>query len=356
MVLTKGKGTKVKGINVKGVLSIFKNVNLEELIRPIGEIDVLIGFEYAGYHPVTEQSADHLLVMQNRFGKCLGGFHKLLSEKTQKTTQHVTINHLRQIKVEDFYDVEAMGVSCNPRCGGCKCGQCPAGGKSYTLKVERELRLIEEGLTHMVDHWVACYPWIRDPGELPDNYSFAFSRLKSLESRLRRNSNHCKVYQEQIDDMINRKVAFKLSKEEIEEYNGPIYYIAHHEVLKKDSASTPCRIVFDASGKFGEYVSNNFWAKEPDLINNLLGILLRFREGEIAVTGDIRKMYHTIKITKVDQHTHRFLWRYMNLSVEPEIYAMTSVSFGDRPAGNIATVALRKLHRWGKKITLMQQT
>ena len=87
---------------MKGVLSIFKNVNLEELIRPIGEIDVLIGFEYAGYHPVTEQSADHLLVMQNRFGKCLGGFHKLSSEKTQKTIQHVTINHLRQIKVEDF--------------------------------------------------------------------------------------------------------------------------------------------------------------------------------------------------------------------------------------------------------------
>ena len=147
-----------KGINVKGVSSIFKNVNLEELIHPIGEIDVLIRFKYAGYHPVTEQSADHLLVMQNRLVKCLGRFHKLLSEKTQKTLQHVTINHLRQIKVESFYDVEAMGVSCNPKCGGCKCGQCPAGGKSYTLKEERELRLIEEGLKHMVDHWVACYP------------------------------------------------------------------------------------------------------------------------------------------------------------------------------------------------------
>ena len=49
--------------------------------------------------------------------------------------------------------------------------------------------------------------------------------------------------------------------------------------------------MYDASGKFGEYVLNNFWAKGPDLSNNLLGILLRFREGEIAVTGDIRKIY-----------------------------------------------------------------
>ena len=32
----------------------------------------------------------------------------------------------------------------------------------------------------------------------------------------------------------------------------------------------------------------------------------------------------------------------MNQSIEPEIYAMSSVSFGDRPAGNIAMIALRK--------------
>ena len=132
--------------------------------------------------------------------------------------------------------------------------------------------------------------------------------------------------------------------------NIQVYYLAHHEVLKNDSASTPCRIVFDASAKFCEYILNNFWAKGPDLINNLHGVLLRFREGEVAVTGDIRKMYHAIKITHIDQHTHRFLWRDMNLSIEPEIYVMLSVSFGDRPAGNIAIVALRKTAQMGKEI------
>ena len=62
--------TEVKGIDVKGVTCLFENVKMGELIRPVGEIDVLIGFEYAAYHPVTEQSSDHHLVMQNRFGKC----------------------------------------------------------------------------------------------------------------------------------------------------------------------------------------------------------------------------------------------------------------------------------------------
>ena len=47
---------------------------------------------------------------------------------------------------------------CNPRCGSCRCGKCPIGGKQYTLKQERELDQIEEGLTYINDHWEAKYP------------------------------------------------------------------------------------------------------------------------------------------------------------------------------------------------------
>ena len=87
---------------------------------------------------------------------------------------------------------------------------------------------------------------------------------------------------------------------------------------------------------------NDYWAKGPDLMNNLLGILLRFREGYVAIAGDISKMYHSVKIKELDQHTHRFLWRNMKLDVKPDIYVMTSVSFGDKPSGCIAMTALRK--------------
>ena len=51
-------------------------------------------------------------------------------------------------------------------------------------------------------------------------------------------------------------------------------------------------------------------------------------------------MHHAVKITELDQHTHRFLWRDMNQKIEPDVNVMTSVSFGDRPAGNIAIMAL----------------
>ena len=104
--------------------------------------------------------------------------------------------------------------------------------------------------------------------------------------------------------MVKRGVAHELTKQEIERYNGPVYYAPHHAVWKDDSTSTPCRPVFDTSANCGGIVINTFWAKGPDLINNLFGILLRFREGQIALIGDIKKMYHAVKITGIGMHTH----------------------------------------------------
>ena len=55
------------------------------------------------------------------------------------------------------------------------------------------------------------------------------------------------------------------------------------------------------------HMLNEYWAKRPDLLNSLLGILIRLRENEVAFMGDIKKMYHSVKTTPVEQHTHRFL-------------------------------------------------
>ena len=88
---------------------------------------------------------------------------------------------------------------------------------------------------------------------------------------------------------------------------GPVQYINHHEVMRPDSSSTPCRIVFNSSANYRGHVLNDYWAKGPDMLINLLGLMLRFREGMYPFVGDIKKMYHSIKLSNLDQHTHRFL-------------------------------------------------
>ena len=44
----------IQSINIDGVVQLFKNVSKEEIVRPTGAINVLIGYEYAGFHPERE--------------------------------------------------------------------------------------------------------------------------------------------------------------------------------------------------------------------------------------------------------------------------------------------------------------
>ena len=55
----------VKFFSIKGVLHLFDDIKEVDIQRPTGEIDVLFGYEYAGFHPVREQSVGHLIIGEN---------------------------------------------------------------------------------------------------------------------------------------------------------------------------------------------------------------------------------------------------------------------------------------------------
>ena len=107
--------------------------------------------------------------------------------------------------------------------------------------------------------------------------------------------------------MVNRDVARKLSWTEVKTYERPVHYIHHHEVVKHGSASTPVRIVFNSSADYKGHKLNDYWAKGPDVLNDLVGILLRFRQDTFAVVGDISKMCNAARLEELEQHTHRFV-------------------------------------------------
>ena len=48
--------------------------------------------------------------------------------------------------------------------------------------------------------------------------------------------------------------------------------------------------VFDLSTEFHVVLLSG-----PDLVNQIVGVLLRFREEQIAVTGDFEAMHHQVK-------------------------------------------------------------
>jgi hypothetical protein len=87
---------------------------------------------------------------------------------------------------------------------------------------------------------------------------------------------------------------------------------------------------------------NDYWKKGPDLLNSLFGVVLRFREREVAISGDISKMYHRVRIPLEDQHVHRYLWRDLETERDPDTYVKTVLTFGDKPAPAMAQIAVQK--------------
>ena len=136
--------------------------------------------------------------------------------------------------------------------------------------------------------------------------------------------------------------ARKLCPKQLTDWKGPIHYVSHHAVIRPEKKSTPVRIVFNSSASYNGHTLNDYWFKGPDLLNNLFGVVVRFRENPYAICGDIAKMYHMIAIPEEDQHVHRFLWRNYEVDREPDTYVKTVLTFGDRPAPTMAITAMRK--------------
>lgn len=352
--------SETRQVNMGSVADLL-GVQGKDIERPHGKIDLLIGTDYCKLIPSVLKTVGNLQLMHGPFGYCVRGFHPILKAKSNDTSHVlIRINHIAASNVndlvvaskasvtkrlDDFFSVEHLGTYCIPRCGNCRCGKCPIGSNKYSLKEERELSLITQGLTHdsKACRWTASYPWIKSPKTLPNNLPACLARLRSTEKRLvKRGVAYAKAYGDQISDMVERGVAKKLTRDEIEEYRGPVHYLPHHEVLKPDSKSTPMRIVFNSSASYMGHSLNDYYAKGPDMLCDLFGILLRFRQDLVAIVGDISKMYNSVLLSEADMMTHRFLWRDMNTDKVPDHYCLQTVTFGDRPSGVIAMTALRK--------------
>ena len=154
------------------------------------------------------------------------------------------------------------------------------------------------------------------------NYRTACGQLNHLVQ--------CAENDEQIGQHYNKVVEPYVNKEFIEQIpNHPVeeHYMPHHALFEK-SATTPLRIVFNASSKPNEGKSlNDCLMTGPSLTAKLHEILVQFRQGTHAVTADISKAFHRIIVDEDHRKFLKFLW--INLeSYELLTYQFKVVLFG----------------------------
>ena len=102
----------IQSVNVDGIVQLFKNISKEDKSRSLRTIDVLIGYEYAAYHPQIEQTSGHLLLLKIRFGRCIVPFIK--GTTRNHMLDHKSVN-TAIVRVEDFYNIDKLEIGCTPR-------------------------------------------------------------------------------------------------------------------------------------------------------------------------------------------------------------------------------------------------
>ena len=86
------------------------------------------------------------------------------------------------------------------------------------------------------------------------------------------------------------------------------FYLPHHGVYKNTIRESKLRVVFDSATVFNGKCLNDALISGPNLLNDLPTVLIKFREGAIAVTSDIKAMFSRRRMTRQDARYHRFLW------------------------------------------------
>ena len=103
------------------------------------------------------------------------------------------------------------------------------------------------------------------------------------------------------------------------------------------------RVVFDRSAQLQGMSLNSELLQGPDLTNNLVGILLRFRQDPVAVMGDVQSMFHQVRVPVEDRDFLRFLWwPGGNLAKGLEEYRMTVHLFGAVSSPSCVNFAMRR--------------
>jgi len=278
-------------------------------------------------HPGQTKQTEQLVARNTPLG------WEVFSGSSGDTQVNGRVYHVRfaaPVEMTDFWKTETMGVEVKP---------CVYAADKLTQAEREEAEIISKSCRKIGNQWMVPYPWKKDPVLLPDNKPLAMKRLEATERRLKKDPEQGMAYDKQMEEIEGNAVL----KKAVQARNGQLQRPgALHSTPCSDSTREEEYIRTNSSSVYQGHALNDYWLKGPDLLNNLFGVILRLREKEVAVMGEISKMYHRVLIPERDQHVHRFLWRNLETEREPDVYVKTVLTFGDKPAPAMAQTALRK--------------
>ena len=93
----------------------------------------------------------------------------------------------------------------------------------------------------------------------------------------------------------------------IEQRSDKEWYLPHHPVINLNKPRKVRRVLNGAAKLHGSSL-NKFLLTGPVLLQNLIHVLLRFRQYQFTVSADIDGVFLQVGVPDCDQPSIRFLW------------------------------------------------
>ena len=178
----------------------------------------------------------------------------------------VNIEHDKELasQVKAWYDIESFGANkqVDPRSA--------ADARAHKIL---ENTTIHNGLRYDVGKLWAAYNT-----KLPNNYFSSLVQLKSLEKRLAKDEDLREKYTSTIKEDLNKGYVIEVpDAHKVENRSDKEWYLPHHPVLNPNKPGK-VRRVLNGAAKFHGASLNKSLLTGPDLLPNLIYVLLRFRQ------------------------------------------------------------------------------
>jgi hypothetical protein len=205
---------------------------------------------------------------------------------------------------------------------------------------QEELELERMKQTVAVENGRVAVPmlWKLPKRKMPPSEVQARRRLVLLWKRLEKDAVLQQHYVASVGKDLAKGYIRKLTSSEVEEWRSEMWVLPHFPVYHPDKPHKVRRVCDAAAKNFGVSLNSEL-EQGPNNISSLLGVLLRFRQGEFAAQGDVGEMFNRIGVAAEDQKRLVFLWQE-GPSSPIEYYCYTCHIFGARCAPAVANFVI----------------
>ncbi|XP_055522525.1 uncharacterized protein LOC129716715 [Wyeomyia smithii] len=166
---------------------------------------------------------------------------------------------------------------------------------------KRAREILQRTTKRIGDRFETGLLWKNNDPYFPDSYSLAVKRLKQLEKKLEKNPELYENVCRQIDEYQEKGYAHLATPEELADTEPrKIWYLPLNVVLNPRKPGR-VRLIWDAAAAVQNVSLNSQLLTGPDMLVPLVTVIIGFRERRIAFGGDLREMYHQVKIIDDDK-------------------------------------------------------